>query len=106
MNITIPFQRIEAALIFLAATTVYFHSHFNWVLYVLLLFSFDIFAAGYLVNTHIGAIMYNIGHSMALPSLLIIIDIFHNSGFILGFGIALLRGEWLVWFAYGRKRDD
>jgi hypothetical protein len=92
MNNPVVFQRIEGAAIFLAATAVYFHSHLNWLLYVLLLFAFDIFAAGYVINTRVGAAAYNLGHSMIFPSILAVVYIFHPSDFILGWAC--------LWFAH------
>ena len=84
MNNPITFQRVESAALFAAATFVYFHNHLSWIFYLLLLFSFDIFMIGYAVNNRVGAFMYNIGHSMIVPSVLIISYAVHPNRIILG----------------------
>ncbi len=66
------FQRGEGAAIFVAATYVYFDSGLSWVLYLVLLFAFDVFILGYLFDAKTGAVIYNIGHSMIAPALLVI----------------------------------
>ena len=49
--------------------------HFNWWWLLLLFPLFDISMIGYLVNSHVGAITYNIVHSFIGPVLLTIIYI-------------------------------
>lgn len=106
MKSHIVFQRIEGAVVFAAATAVYFHSGFSWVAYALLLFAFDIFMAGYLFGNRTGAVVYNLGHSMSIPALLATIYVFHRSDLLLGLAC--------LWFAhvgidralgYGLKRS-
>ena len=69
------FQRVEGAALFIAATFIYFNNDFNLLAYVLLLFAFDISMMGYIVNNRVGALLYNIGHSLVLPTLLVIVYI-------------------------------
>jgi hypothetical protein len=88
----ILFQRLEGAAIFVAATAVYFSSHLNWVLYIVLLFAFDIFMLGYVVNPRVGAVVYNLGHSMILPALLVLVYLATGHGVILGLTC--------LWFAH------
>lgn len=78
------FQRIESAAIFIAATVVYFHNDFNWLLYILLLFAFDVFMMGYLANPRVGAILYNLGHSFIFPAILGAIYAYNESDVVLG----------------------
>jgi hypothetical protein len=85
MSNPVIFQRIEGAAVFAAATVIYFHAHLSWLLYILLLFSFDVFMVGYAFNLRIGATIYNLGHSMIFPSLLAIVYLLHSSNFVLGF---------------------
>lgn len=92
MNTHILFQRIEGAAIFVAATAVYFHSHLSWVWYAVLLFAFDIFMLGYVVNPRVGALVYNIGHSLAMPSLLAVVYLLHGGSLVLGLTC--------LWFAH------
>ena len=92
MNYPVLFQRAESAAIFLAATYVYFSNHYSWIVYVVLLFSFDIFMIGYVMNGRIGALLYNLGHSMILPSLLVVVYLIHRSDITLGLTC--------LWFAH------
>lgn len=77
---------------FVAATAVYFQSDFSWVAYILLLFSFDVFMVGYAINSRVGAVAYNIGHSMVLPALLVVLYVFYRNDLILGLAC--------LWFAH------
>ncbi len=47
---------------------------------------------GYLANQHIGAILYNIGHSLIVPAILLIFVFTTESRFLLGFTC--------LWFAH------
>lgn len=60
-------QRLGGAALFAAATAVWFTSGFGWLLYVLLLFAFDVFMLGYLAGPRVGAAVYNLGHGFLLP---------------------------------------
>ena len=92
MNNPTTIQRVESAAIFVAATSVYFANHLSWVWYVVLLFVFDIFMAGYLVNSRVGAATYNLGHSYTVPALLAVVYCIHQTDFLLGFTC--------LWFAH------
>lgn len=50
-------------------------SGFSWYWLVILFIVFDISAAGYLINPKIGAMFYNIGHSIIGPAFLAIVYI-------------------------------
>ncbi len=50
--------------------------HFEWWWLILLFPLFDVSMIGYLVNSHVGAITYNIVHSFIGPAILTIIYIF------------------------------
>lgn len=92
MNSSIVLQRVESAAIFIAATGVYFASDLSWIWYVILLFSFDIFMAGYVFNSKVGAVLYNIGHSYTMPSLIVIAYCLFQTDFLLGLAC--------LWFAH------
>ena len=77
-----------------------------WMFFVFLLIP-DISMIGYTVNNKIGAMIYNIGHSLRLPLLLIFCSIF--------FAIDLLLSLSIIWvahifmdrcFGYGLKYPD
>lgn len=84
MNLPILFQRIEGVALFGAATFIYFDNNFSWLFYILLLFVFDISMVGYFANARLGAWLYNIGHSLVIPSFLVAIYLFVLSDVLLG----------------------
>lgn len=63
---------------------------FEWWWFPVLLFLPDITMIGYLINTRIGATIYNIGHNKALAIILII------GGYVLVNNIASLAGAILL----------
>ncbi|MFA5155321.1 MAG: DUF4260 domain-containing protein [Patescibacteria group bacterium] len=71
MPTIVRYERIEGLGIFLISALVYWALGFNLLWFVLLLLAADLFMAGYLINNKIGALVYNIGHSYLLPSLLL-----------------------------------
>ena len=93
MNSANTFQRIEGAVIFAAALYFYWQSGFSWVWFAVLLFSIDVSMAGYLVNNKVGAMVYNLGHSLALPILLFVLGFVSNNWLCW----ALLLSGWLTW---------
>ena len=58
--------KIEEAAMFVATIVLFYHKGFTWWLYPLLIFSPDLSMLGYLVNTRIGALTYNIAHNKAV----------------------------------------
>lgn len=61
------FLRAEGLAILIAAMILYAHFRFNgWVLLVLF-FSLDVFMLGYLKDTRLGSLIYNIGHTEVAP---------------------------------------
>jgi len=63
--------RLDAAVVFVASVAVFHLTHQRWWLYPLLLFVPDVFMIGYLRNTTLGALLYNLGHSYLLASLVL-----------------------------------
>ena len=92
MQQQIIFQRIEGLAILIAATSLYFFLGFHWLLFVLLLFAFDVFMVGYLFSSKLGAYVYNIGHSLIMPSILVAIGIITANNILIGLS--------LLWFAH------
>lgn len=78
------FQRVEGAAIFVSATIIYFYNDLSWIFYLVLLFTFDIFMIGYAINRRVGAVVYNIGHSLIFPSLLVVVFMFAPGSILLG----------------------
>lgn len=50
-------------------------AQFDWWWLLILFLAFDISAIGYLINDRIGAFLYNLGHSLFIPALLVIVYI-------------------------------
>lgn len=72
MSSPVVVQRLGGAAMFVAATVAWFTSGFGWLPFVLLLFAFDLFMLGYLAGPKVGAAVYNLGHSLILPSLCVV----------------------------------
>ncbi len=84
--------RLEGLTVLLGAIALYANQGGDWLLFVLLLLAPDLSMAGYLANTRIGSITYNIVHTYALPAALVAL---------------VLAGQWtpgvqlgLIWFAH------
>lgn len=92
MRLTIAFQRLEAVAIVLASVYFYHRLHRSFLLFALLLFSIDLFMLGYLTSNRVGAYIYNIGHSLALPLVMLVL------GTALGNEISMTLS--LIWFAH------
>jgi hypothetical protein len=98
---------LEYIIAFLVTVFFYWHFEFSFVYFVLFLLLPDVSMLGYIVNTKVGALFYNIGHSFMLPAILLII------GFVT-ISTPLLMGS-IIWLAhifldralgYGLKYDD
>ena len=83
---------MEALGLFVVSTAMYFLLGYSWLIFLLMIFSFDISMIGYLVNKKFGAILYNIGHSLFLPLFLLLFAVFYHHQISLLFA--------LVWFAH------
>jgi Domain of unknown function (DUF4260) len=64
--------KFEYLLISAAIVGIYLSLGYAWYWLPLLFLVFDLSAAGYLINKKVGAITYNIVHSLILPSVLLI----------------------------------
>ena len=59
--------RLEGAVVLLLSVLLYAQHGGNWLIYILLLFTPDLSMLGYLINTRIGAYIYNMIHTYVLP---------------------------------------
>lgn len=84
--------RVEYGIAFLAILLLYMHLDFSLWLFILLLFIPDITLLGYAFNTRVGAVLYNIGHSMVIPIVLYVISISSTN--------SLLQMLALIWLAH------
>jgi hypothetical protein len=85
-------QRLEGAVLFIVITIFYFVLDYSGWLYAGLLFAPDLSMAGYIANNSIGSHLYNIGHSMIVPLILLAVGIVNNQ--------ALLTAISLMWIAH------
>lgn len=84
--------RIEGATLFAASIAVFALQGQQWWLYPALLLVPDIFMLGYLRDTKLGAIFYNLGHSYPAAALVTVL------GFSLGSTITVAIGA--IWFGH------
>jgi hypothetical protein len=74
---------LEGAALLIAAILLYAHLGGGLVIFILLLFVPDVSMIGYLINTTIGATIYNAVHSLILPLALGLIGLSLNNSTIL-----------------------
>jgi hypothetical protein len=84
--------RLEGAAVLALAIAGYRAGGGNWWLFALLLFAPDVAALGYLAGTGVGAAIYNIVHTYALPLALL--------GYGLWGGSPLALSLALIWLAH------
>jgi hypothetical protein len=82
----------EGLAVLISAIAVYAHLRGNAWLFVLLLFTPDVFMLGYLKNVQLGSIIYNIGHTYIVPIVVLAIALYAES--FLGVQIGI------IWFAH------
>lgn len=80
--------RLECLLVFLITLFVYHKLGGSWLYYLGVLAAIDISMAGYLVNNHIGGLVYNIGHSYIIPRLILLTALILNIDPIILFALA------------------
>jgi AcrR family transcriptional regulator len=74
--------------VLLAALIIYNTLDYSWLTFALFILAPDLTAVGYLINTRIGSITYNLGHIYAVPITIAIIALWLN--WPLGIQIALI----------------
>jgi hypothetical protein len=65
----------EGGAIFAMSLFFYQHNHGGWGLFTLLFLVPDLFMLGYLVNTRVGAAIYNLVHTLTAPSLMLAVGL-------------------------------
>jgi hypothetical protein len=86
---TVKVQRLEGLFIFLLCVFAYFRIDGSWLLFVLLLFLPDISMVGYIKDSKLGALTYNLVHNLVLAISLFLIGIISNFELITFFGLIL-----------------
>lgn len=83
---------LEGGVVLLAAAALYATQGYSWFLFALLFFAPDLFILGYLRGKEFGSMVYNLGHTYAVPSLLV--------GLSLLTGWAGLMPVAIIWLAH------
>lgn len=84
--------QFEYAFAFFLTLFFYWHLDYSLILFFVLLLVPDITMIGYAMNTKIGAIIYNVGHSFLVPLVLLVISFMIVN--------ALLLMISLIWLAH------
>jgi Domain of unknown function (DUF4260) len=84
--------RLEEAVLLTATLFAYQHLHASWLLFAVLFLTPDLFMLGYLVNPRIGAVTYNLAHTLTLPLVLLL------ASYLLNWRHALALA--LIWTAH------
>lgn len=98
---------LEYVFAFLLCLYIYWYLEFPLLAFFLFLLSPDLTMLGYLVNSKIGALCYNIGHSLVIPAIVLFISFTFNSHTLL-----LVSLIWLAHicldraFGFGLKYND
>jgi hypothetical protein len=66
----VPMQRLEGLVLLVAAVIGFAEGDASWWWFVALILVPDVTAAGYLVSPSMGAMIYNLGHTLIVPGLL------------------------------------
>jgi hypothetical protein len=82
--------QLEGATLLVGSLIAFSTTHRSWWLVPLVLFLPDLFMAGYLGGTRIGAQVYNLAHSTPLPALIVGYGWWQNRHLILALGLVWL----------------
>src|SRR5262249_54036454 len=77
--------RLEGVLLLLLSLAAYHQLSGNWILFAVLLLVPDISMFGYLLNVRIGAVIYNIGHTLAISLIAGAVAVFTHTDALLPF---------------------
>ena len=96
--------RVEGMVLFAGSIALFAAQGQQWWLYPALLLAPDIFMLGYLRNTKLGSIFYNLGHSYPVAAVVLAIGFMISSGFTIALG-AIWFGHigWDRMLGYGLK---
>ena len=79
--------QLEGMIVMILGIYIYFASGYSWWIFLLLLFVPDISMAGYMINTKIGAYLYNASHTFIAPLLLLLVGIMFSMDSLLMVGL-------------------
>ena len=101
------FLRLEGVVLFIASLVLFNSTHQHWWWVPVLLLVPDIFMAGYVRSTQLGALIYNIGHAYLLPTSMALYGWHSHRPLVLAIGLIWLAHIGMDRFAgYGLKYDD
>jgi hypothetical protein len=101
------FLRLDGLVLFVSSLLLFSHTHQHWWWVPVLLFLPDLFMAGYVRSTKIGALVYNLGHTYMLPTIVAIAGWYTNHFLVLAIGLIWLAHVGMDRFAgYGLKYED
>ena len=99
--------RLEGTAVLLTSLILYYNLNLSWLTFAIFLLAPDISAIGYLFNTRIGSISYNIAHIYILPLSIALLAFLLS--WSLGWQIALIWTAHIGMdrlFGYGLKYPD
>jgi len=64
--------RLEFATLTVVAAYFFIHHGFAWYWLIPMFFAYDLGMIGYVINSKVGAVSYNIAHSLLLPLILLV----------------------------------
>jgi hypothetical protein len=79
--------RLECLLVLLITIFLYQELGGDWTTFTIVLIAIDLSMLGYIVNNHIGGLVYNIGHSYIIPRILLLTALVFNIRPLLLFAI-------------------
>src|ERR1022692_1937624 len=79
--------QLEGATLLVGTLVAFSTTHRSWWLIPLVLFLPDLFAAGYLGGSRIGANLYNVAHATPVPTLLVGLGWWQHNSIVLGPGL-------------------
>ncbi len=98
---------LEYAILALLVAVAFIVSGFDWWWLFVLFLAVDVSMVGYLVNPRVGAAIYNIGHSVIGPAILLGIFLFHGQPWELFVGLIWLFHLFVDRaLGYGLKHSD
>ena len=92
-KLPIWFERVEGFVLFFGTTGLYFAAHGSLWKYLLVMIAVDLSMLGYLAGPKLGAIIYNLGHIMLIPLLLI-------AAGLISYDYQWLATSGLIWLAH------
>ena len=91
--------RLEGVVILICSIIILIYLKSNWILNIVVFLLIDISLLGYLSNPKLGATIFNIGHTLSLPIILLIIGILINSSISIQIGII-----WVAHIGYDKMK--